>query len=285
MTNHLEILDNPASAGREANPYPARVQLVGAGPGDPELLTLKAVRALQTADVILYDELVNRCVLDLANPRARQIHVGKRGGGPSWKQRDIHELILAHAFGGRGIVRLKGGDPFVFGRGGEELAALREAGLEVEVIPGITAAVAAAASTQIPLTHRQLSRTVTFLSGAGPGHGLPEFTHIDLEALNDGLHTVAVYMAVKTSHALGTTLIGAGWDPETPVLAIENATRHQERRVRASIRDLAERPEALALKSPAILLIGRVAGLPVHGQLDVIETANTKRPTRELAYA
>ena len=181
--NHFEAnRTNPATP-------PARVLLVGAGPGDPELLTLKALRAIQTADVILYDELVDPAVLELAMSRVRRIHVGKRGGKPSWKQRDIHELILAHAFGGRTIVRLKGGDPFVFGRGGEELAALRDAGLAVEVIPGITAAIAAAASTQVPLTHRQLSRTVTFLSGAGPGHGLPEFTHIDLEALNDGQHT------------------------------------------------------------------------------------------------
>ncbi|MBU1211721.1 MAG: uroporphyrinogen-III C-methyltransferase [Alphaproteobacteria bacterium] len=285
MTIEPHFHDEPeVEEPRFATP-PARVILVGAGPGDPELLTLKGLRAIQTADVILYDDLVDPAVLELALPRVRRIHVGKRGGRPGWKQRDIHELILAHAFGGRTIVRLKGGDPFVFGRGGEELAALRDAGLAVEVIPGITAAIAAAASTQVPLTHRLLSRTVTFLSGAGPGSGLPEFTHIDLEALNDGQHTIAVYMGVKSSGALGTTLIGAGWDARTPVLAIENVSRSAERRVRATIRDLAERPEALALKSPAIILVGRVAGLPVAGRLDVLDQAVTEIRERELAYA
>lgn len=279
--HHFADKDNVTPPKRQR----ARIFLVGAGPGDPELLTLKAVRALQTADAVLYDELVDRAVLDVVNPRAVQVHVGKRGGGQGWRQRDIHELILAHAFASRSIVRLKGGDPFIFGRGGEELEALREAGLDVEVIPGITAAVAAAASTQIPLTHRRLSRTVTFMSGAGPAHGLPEFTHIDLEALNDGQHTIAVYMGVKTSHALGTTLIGAGWNPDTPVLAIENATRYAERRVRATVRDLAERPAILALRSPAILLIGRVAGLPIQGRFDVVEKAVAEVPAPELAHA
>lgn len=278
---------------------PARVLLVGAGPGDPDLLTMRAVRALATADVILYDELVDRAVLDHARPETRLIHVGKRGGRPSWKQADIHAAILEQAAEGRTIVRLKGGDPFVFGRGGEEIAAIRAAGLEVEVIPGITAAVAAAASTQVPLTHRDLSRTVTFLSGAGPGHGLPDFAHIDLEALSDGHHTLAVYMGVRTAGDLGRSLIAAGWAADTPVLAIEHAARACERRVRATIRDLADRSEALGLTSPAILLVGRVAGLPVHGALDVLASeieadpprrtlaplTIPKAPARESAYA
>lgn len=264
---------------------PPRVLLVGAGPGDPELLTLRGVRALKAADVILYDELVDRSILDHARREAHLIHVGKRAGQPSWMQADIHKLILKHASEGQMIVRLKGGDPFVFGRGGEEVAALRAAGIEVEVIPGITAAVAAAASTQIPLTHRALSRTVTFLSGAGPGHGLPDFAHIDLEALSDGQHTIAVYMGIRTSRSLGRALIGAGWDHDTPVLAVENASRPTERRVRATVRELAGCPESLGLKSPAILLIGRVAGLPVDGQLDVVERVLEEIPEREPAYA
>lgn len=273
-------------ANREnETPGPARVLLVGAGPGDPELLTLKAVRALKSADVIFYDDLVDRAVLEHARPGIRRIYVGKRGGKPSWNQRAIHELMFAHAFGGRTIVRLKGGDPFVFGRGGEEIAAMRAAGLKVEIIPGITAAIAAAASAQVPLTHRDLSRTVTFLSGAGPHHGLPEFTHIDLAALSDGNHTIAVYMGVKTSGALGNTLIAAGWDDSTPVLVVENASRRMERRVRATIRDLAEHPQRLALRNPAILLIGKVAGLPVDGPLDVIEGTRNLTRNQELAHA
>lgn len=263
----------------------AQVLLVGAGPGDPELLTIKAVRALERADVVLYDELVDARILEHTSETAVKVHVGKRGGQPSWKQADIQALILEHAVNGQTVVRLKGGDPFVFGRGGEEVAALRAAGLAVEVIPGITAAAAAASSAQIPLTHRDLSRTVTFISGAGPGHGLPEFTHIDLRALNDGQHTLAVYMAVRTAGDLGQTLINAGWSADTPVLAIENASRPTERRVRATIKDLAQRPEALQLNSPAILLIGRVAGLPVHGELNVVATALNEFRARELAYA
>ncbi|MCH9809011.1 MAG: uroporphyrinogen-III C-methyltransferase [Alphaproteobacteria bacterium] len=264
----------------------ARVVLVGAGPGDPELLTIKAVRAIESADVILYDDLVDRQVLEYARAGVTMIHVGKRGGQVSWKQADIHKLILEHARGGQTVVRLKGGDPFVFGRGGEEVALLRSAGIKVDVVPGITAAVAAASSTQIPLTHRDLSRTVTFLSGAGPGHGLPEFTHIDLRALNDGQHTLAVYMGVKTAGALGRELLAAGWDESTPVLAIENASRDCERRVRATVGDLARRPKSLALTAPAILLVGRVAGLPVEGQLDIVEAARrTASPERELEYA
>ncbi len=264
---------------------PARVLLVGAGPGDPELLTIKAVRALERADVVLYDELVDRRVLEHANETAIKIHVGKRGGRPSWKQSDIQALILEHAVNGQTVVRLKGGDPFVFGRGGEEIAALRAAGIAVEVIPGITAAVAAASSAQIPLTHRDLSRTVTFMSGAGPGHGLPEFTHIDLKALNDGQHTLAVYMAVKTAGDLGTALVNAGWHADTPIIAIENASRANERRVRATIGDLAQRPQALRLNSPAILLIGRVAGLPVNGAVDVVEAALNEFRAQELIHA
>ncbi|MEQ8824528.1 MAG: uroporphyrinogen-III C-methyltransferase [Filomicrobium sp.] len=263
----------------------ARVVLVGAGPGDPELLTLKAVRALEDADVILYDELVDPRILDHASELALKIHVGKRGGQPSWQQKDIQSLILEHAVDGQTVVRLKGGDPFVFGRGGEEIANVRAAGINVDVVPGITAAVAAASSAQIPLTHRDLSRTVTFMSGAGPGHGLPDFTHIDLTALNDGQHTLAVYMAVKNAGSLGQAIVAAGWDAKTPVLAIENASRPNERRVRATVSDLANRPAALNLESPAILLIGQVAGLAVNGQLDVVETALNEFRSRELEHA
>ncbi len=274
------IVDPATTAER-----PARVLLVGAGPGDPDLLTMRAVRALKEADVILCDDLVDRGVLDHARREAEIIDVGKRGGRPSWKQSEIHELILKHAVGGRTVVRLKGGDPFVFGRGGEEVAALRAHGIDVEVVPGITAAIAAAASTEIPLTHRDLSRTVTFMSGAAPGNGLPDFTHIDLEALNDGQHTLAVYMGVKNARALGQALLSAGWPSDIPVLAIENASRRNERRVRATVADLARRPEALALTCPALLLVGKVAGLPVRGELDQLSAEANEAEIVELAFA
>lgn len=274
-----EAIDNAGSA----QPARARVILVGAGPGDPDLLTLKAVRALKSADVILYDDLVAPAILDLARREATLISVGKRGGRPSTKQATIHERLLEHAQPGTTTVRLKGGDPFVFGRGGEEIAALRQHDIDVDVVPGITAAVAAAASVQIPLTDRRLSRTVTFLSGHGPGHGLPEWTHVDLRALSGGGHTLAVYMAVATARSLGEALVDAGWRSDCPVLAIENASRASERRVRGTIGDLSAADNALGLDGPAVLIVGDVAGLEVKG---IVTEISTLEPSwGDLAYA
>ena len=277
------LIANAIERAGATQPARARVILVGAGPGDPDLLTVKAVRALKAADVILYDSLVSGSILDLARREATLIPVGKRGGRISTQQSTIHELLLAHAQPGQTVVRLKGGDPFVFGRGGEELAALSGHDIDVAVVPGITAAVAAAASSQIPLTDRRLSRTVTFLSGHGPDDGLPDWTHTDLAALSDGGHTLAVYMAVATARQLGAALIDAGWHHDTPVLAVENASRTQERRVRASLGDLTTADNALGLVGPTVLIIGDVAGLDVHG---VVEDLNAAEPTiGELAYA
>ena len=230
-----ELISNAIEDALSAAPAPARVVLVGAGPGDPELLTVKAVRAIKAADTILYDDLVGPGVLELARREANLVSVGKRGGRASTPQKSINDLLVSLAKPGHTIVRLKGGDPFVFGRGGEEISSLRDRGIDVEVIPGITAATAAAASTQIPLTDRRHSRTVTFLSGHGPGGGLPEFSHIDLAALREGGHTLAVYMAVSTAPQLGAALISAGWNASCPVLAVENASLPNERRVRTTI--------------------------------------------------
>ena len=157
--------------------------LVGAGPGDPELLTMKAVRALKAADVILYDRLIGEGVLDHARREAELIPVGKAKGAHSVPQDEINALLIARAQAGQTVVRLKGGDPFIFGRGGEELDALRAAGIAIEIVPGVTAGIAAAASLQIPLTHRDVSHTVTFLSGHEAGGEEPCFEHLDLAAL------------------------------------------------------------------------------------------------------
>jgi uroporphyrin-III C-methyltransferase/precorrin-2 dehydrogenase/sirohydrochlorin ferrochelatase len=247
-----------------------RVLLVGAGPGDPELLTMKAVRALKAADVIFYDRLVGEDVLDHARREAELIPVGKAKGAHSVPQDEINALLLERALAGEIVVRLKGGDPFIFGRGGEELDALREAGIAIEIVPGVTAGVAAAASLQIPLTHRDVSHTVTFVSGHEAGGAEPSFEHLDLAALASGNNTLLVYMGVTTAGVIAKRLLEAGFRPGLPLIAVENASREDERRVRATIAELAEAPERLGLKSPAVLIFGEIAGLPASGVVETI---------------
>jgi uroporphyrin-III C-methyltransferase/precorrin-2 dehydrogenase/sirohydrochlorin ferrochelatase len=259
-----------------------RVVLVGAGPGDPDLLTLKAVRALKSADVILYDRLIGEDILELARREAKLVPVGKRKGKPSIGQAEINHMLIVHAQAGRTVVRLKSGDPFIFGRGGEEVDVVRAAGIPVEVIPGVTAATAAAAGAQIPLTHRDLARTVTFLSGHSPGEGQLDLTHVDLAALRDGRHTLAVYMGISVADELAAHLLAAGWQPGCPVLVVENASQPGERRIRTTIAELAE-AQRWGLAGPAILLIGEVAGLPVAEPAEALELAPVQ--IREVAYA
>jgi uroporphyrin-III C-methyltransferase/precorrin-2 dehydrogenase/sirohydrochlorin ferrochelatase len=238
-----------------------RVLLVGAGPGDPELLTLKAIRALKSADVILYDRLAGARVLEHARREAVLVPVGKSKGSHSVPQEEIEALMIEHARAGKIVVRLKGGDPLVFGRAGEEIAALRAAGVEVEIIPGITASLAAAASLRIPLTHRDISHSVTFLSGQEAGGEEPRFAHLDFAALKPEQNTLVVYMGVATAGLIAARLLAAGWDPATPVIAVENASRDDERRIATSVAELAQAPERLGLQSPAVLIFGKVAGL------------------------
>jgi uroporphyrin-III C-methyltransferase / precorrin-2 dehydrogenase / sirohydrochlorin ferrochelatase len=247
-----------------------RVLLVGAGPGDPELLTMKAVRALKAADVIFYDRLVGEGVLDHARREAELVPVGKAKGAHSVPQEEINALLIERALAGETVVRLKGGDPFIFGRGGEELDALRAAGVAIEIVPGVTAGIAAAASLQIPLTHRDVSHTVTFVSGHEAGGAEPSFEHLDLAALAAGTNTLLVYMGVTTAGIIAKRLLEAGFRPGLPVIAVENASRDDERRVRATIAELAEGPERLGLKSPAVLIFGEVAGLPASGVVETI---------------
>ncbi len=249
-----------------------RVLLVGAGPGDPELLTMKAVRALKAADVIFYDRLVGDGVLDHARREAELVPVGKAKGAHSVAQEEINGLLIARALAGETVVRLKGGDPFIFGRGGEELDALRAAGVAIEIVPGVTAGIAAAASLQIPLTHRDVSHTVTFVSGHEAGGVEPSFEHLDLAGLASGTNTLLVYMGVTTAGIIAKRLLEAGFRPGLPVIAVENASRDDERRVRATIAELAEGPERLGLKSPAVLIFGEVAGLPASGVVETILT-------------
>ena len=262
------LLTDAIELAGESGPVKGRVILVGAGPGDPELLTLKGVRALKSADVILYDRLVGEGVLDHARREAELIPVGKCKGAGGVSQAAINALLVERAQAGQTVVRLKGGDPFIFGRGGEELAAVRAAGISVEVIPGITASLAAAASLQIPLTHRDISHTVTFVSGHAAGGEEPSFEHLDLAALAGGTNTLVVYMGVSTASLVAAKLLAAGWRPDCPVLAVENVSLLDERRVATSLAGLAADPERLGLKSPAVLLFGEVAGLPAAGAVD-----------------
>jgi uroporphyrin-III C-methyltransferase/precorrin-2 dehydrogenase/sirohydrochlorin ferrochelatase len=255
-----------------------RVLLVGAGPGDPELLTLKAVRALKAADVILYDRLAGTFVLEHARREVELIPVGKVKGEHSVPQGKIQELMIERARAGQTVVRLKGGDPLVFGRAGEEIAALREAGIEVEIVSGITAGLAAAASLQIPLTHRDISHSVTFISGHEAGGEEPSFEHLDLAALGKGESTLLVYMGVSTAGLVAQRLLAAGWKSECPVIAVENASRDTERRVATTLAELAATPGRLELKTPAVLIFGEVAGLPASGLVeDVLSLTELRR--------
>jgi uroporphyrin-III C-methyltransferase/precorrin-2 dehydrogenase/sirohydrochlorin ferrochelatase len=268
------LVGEAIEAAVKAETAQGRVLLVGAGPGDPELLTLKAARALKSADVILYDRLVATAVFEHARREVELIPVGKSKGEHSIPQDKIQELMIERARAGQTVVRLKGGDPLVFGRAGEEIAALRGAGIEVEVISGITAGLAAAASLQIPLTHRDVSHSVTFVSGHEAGSDEPSFEHLDLAALGSGESTLLVYMGVSTAGLIARRLLDAGWKPSCPVMAVENASRDSERRVVTTLADLAADPECLQLKSPAVLIFGEVAGLPAAGLVeDVLSLA------------
>jgi uroporphyrin-III C-methyltransferase/precorrin-2 dehydrogenase/sirohydrochlorin ferrochelatase len=262
------LIGEAIEAAAKAGTAEGRVFLVGAGPGDPELLTLKAVRALKAADVILYDRLAGTAVFEHARREVELIPVGKSKGDHSVPQAKIQELMIERALGGQTVVRLKGGDPLVFGRAGEEIAALNEAGIEVEIIPGITAGLAAAASLQIPLTHRDISHSVTFVSGHEAGGDEPSFDHLDLAALGKGESTLLVYMGVSTAGIIANRLLQAGWKPDCPVIAVENASRDNERRVATNLAELAAAPERLQLNSPAILIFGEVAGLPTAGRVE-----------------
>ncbi|KFC61559.1 Siroheme synthase [Bosea sp. LC85] len=232
-----------------------RVTLVGAGPGDPELLTLKAIRALQSADIILYDDLVSAGVLEFARREARRMLVGKTGYGPSVKQEDINTLIVSLASHGKHVVRLKGGDPGIFGRAGEEIEACARAGIPVVMVPGISAAQGAAASLGLSLTHRDHARRLQFVTGHARTGTLP--ADLDWQALADPYATTVIYMARNTLSAFREQAIAAGLAPETPAIAVVAATQPDEARLRATIASLPDRLGELPPKGPLLVLIGR----------------------------
>lgn len=228
-----------------------KVFLVGAGPGDPELLTLKAAKVLRSADVVLHDELVSLKILRLIPSRAQIINVGKRCGNTSTPQEQINRLLLQYALMGMQVVRLKGGDPFIFGRGGEEIEAVRLAGVEIEIVPGITAALGAAASTQVPLTHRDVSSTLILVTGSSrqAGHVANWPNHLPSNA------TLVVYMPGHNLEALQQKLLASGVAPEVPCAIISGATGESEQVHITTVANLANSPHLLA---PRLLVIGDV---------------------------
>jgi len=233
------------------------VVLVGAGPGDPGLLTLHALRALNEADVILHDRLVSADVLDLARRDAQRIEVGKRTGDHAGIQDLIHALMLEHARAGRRVVRLKGGDPFVFGRGGEEIEFLRAHGIAYRVVPGITAALACAAYAGVPLTHRDHAQSVHLVTA----HCKRSLDTLDWRALAAERQTLAVYMGVGELAAVQDRLIGYGRGADTPFVLVENGSRPDQRVVTGTLGELAGRARDEAVHAPALLIIGEVAAL------------------------
>lgn len=236
------------------------VYLVGAGPGPLELLTLKALLLIQAADVLVHDQLVGADVLAAARPDAKRIFVGKRGGQACKPQDEIDRLLVELGRAGGVVVRLKGGDPLVFGRGGEEAAELRAAGIKYEIVPGVTAALAAGAYAGIPLTHRAHSSAVVFLTGhedpakeAGAGLDWAKYAQLDA--------TLCIYMGVRNLAPILSRLLAAGLPPDTPAALIESAAAENQRTLVATAATLADRAKAEAFKAPALAIVGAVAAL------------------------
>jgi len=235
-------------------PTPGKVWLVGAGPGDPDLLTLRAARLLMQAKVIVHDGLVEPAILELAPKGTRFVSVAKSRSRHTLQQHEINALLVREALAGNDVIRLKGGDPFVFGRGGEEAEACRAAGVPVEVVPGISAAMGAAAAAQIPLTHREASSVVSFVAGQCKG-----LTEQDWAGLAGKGRTLVIYMGVATAEQIAEKLMADGLAPDMPVAVIENATRPSMRVLRGPVAGLADLVKAQRVKSPALIVIGEVA--------------------------
>ncbi|MBF7729624.1 uroporphyrinogen-III C-methyltransferase [Pseudomonas sp. N040] len=242
----------------------AKVWLVGAGPGDPELLTLKAVKALRQAAIVMIDDLVNPAVLEHC-PTARVIRVGKRGGCRSTPQTFIHRLMLRYARQGKCVVRLKGGDPCIFGRGSEEADWLGQHGVEVELVNGITAGLAGATNCGIPLTLRGVARGVTLVTAH-----TEDDSSLNWAALAQGGTTLVVYMGVAKLAEVRDSLLAGGMRADMPVALIENASLPQQRTCCSQLQDMQQAARDFQLKSPAILLIGEVAGRPASAAVELL---------------
>ncbi|QQE64071.1 uroporphyrinogen-III C-methyltransferase [Leptolyngbya sp. BL0902] len=240
----------------DAASIPGKVYLVGAGPGDPGLFTLKGKSLLECADVVVHDALVSAPILAMINPQAEVINAGKRQGSHSMLQPDITQLLIDKATDHAIVVRLKGGDPFVFGRGGEEMAGLVAAGIAVEVVPGITAGVAVPAYAGIPVTHREDSSSVAFVTGhESAGKYRPQ---VNWRALAQGVETLVIYMGIRNLDTITAELLAADLRPETPVALIRWGTHPQQETLLGTLATIADRVEATGFKAPAIAVIGQV---------------------------
>ncbi|MFB0613586.1 uroporphyrinogen-III C-methyltransferase [Aurantiacibacter poecillastricola] len=229
------------------------IHLVGAGPGDPDLLTLRAARLIESASLIVHDGLVDPAILALARPGARLVSVAKQRSKHTLPQEDINALLVREARAGRDVVRLKGGDPFIFGRGGEEMEAAQAAGVACKVVPGITAANGAAAATGIALTHREDASIVSFVAGQCKG-----LSDQDWAGLAGKGRTLVIYMGVKTAPQIAEKLMGDGLAPDMPVAVIEKACRADMRVLRGPLAGLPELVEREGVQSPALIVIGHV---------------------------
>lgn len=233
-----------------------KVTLVGAGPGDPELITVKALRALERAEIVVYDRLVAAEILELAAPDAELVDVGKQAGNHPVPQKEINARLVAYAMSGRDVVRLKGGDPFIFGRGCEELAALEKAGIPVEIVPGITAAQGAAAAARMPLTHRGVARSVRYVTGHCRAD---EPLDLDWAGLADPETTLVVYMGRASIPEISEKLIAHGLPGDTPAYAVSDATTPSECRLVSTLATLAADVDRAGMPSPLLFVIGAVA--------------------------
>jgi uroporphyrinogen III methyltransferase / synthase len=263
---------------------PGIVYLVGAGPGDPGLITVRALGLVESADVILHDRLIPAGVLDAARPDAELVDVGKQPGGDAAAQPDIEALMIERARAGRSVVRLKGGDPFTFGRGGEEAEALAAAGIDFEVVPGVTAGVAAPAYAGIPVTHRDDASAVAFVTGhEDPGK---EESALDWNALAAFPGTLAIYMGVRRLSEIAERLVAAGRNPDEPAAVVERGTMSGQRSVRAPLGELASAADRAGVRAPAIVVVGAVAARgddiawlerrPLHGRRVVVTRARAQ---------
>lgn len=257
----------------------ARVSLVGAGPGDPELLTVRAVRRIEAADVIVYDCLVGTDILKLARRDARLIYVGKQSGRHTLPQEDINALLVELACQGQRVVRLKGGDPFIFGRGGEEAETLAAHGIRCEVVPGITAAAGAGAAAGIPLTHRDHAQALVFVTG----HLKCQANELDWVALARPRQTLVFYMGLGNLDHIVAQLVGHGLDPATPAAVVASATLPQQHRVIGRLETLQDAVVQAGVQAPALIIIGGVVS--VAEELDVLLQAASRRNPQVLGAA
>ncbi|HTW57825.1 MAG TPA: uroporphyrinogen-III C-methyltransferase [Terriglobales bacterium] len=270
-----------------------KVYLVGAGPGDPELLTLKALRLLRTADVVLHDDLVSREILRLISPEAQIRNVGKRAGQKNISQQEINFLMIGFADSGLQVVRLKSGDPLIFGRGGEEIEALRKANVPVEIVPGVTSSLGAAAAAQIPLTHRRASSALVLITA----HQASDSEAANWSKLAGSGATLVIYMPGQNYSKLAAQLQAAGLDDETPAAIISRATTEYQQTFRTTVSSLKSAPQ---LPSPTLLVVGEVvrfadpavfarevaASAPVSGDLDELilsSSLSSQLPTFEIS--